>query len=184
MPNVPRARFALLALAGVLPAALPAAGGEPKPWEPQELVVGTLPLSDFAHVLPAWQERADSYVPYPDVIELLKTAPPAEIDVFFGSWCGDSFEQVPYLVTALKTAGNPGLTMTLIGVDRGKNEPEGRGQAAGVKRVPTLVVRRGGEEIGRIIETPSTATLDRDVAMILNGIPLPPPPGTGDGAKK
>jgi hypothetical protein len=53
-----------------------------------------------------------------------------------------------------------------------------------VKRVPTIVVKRQGEEIGRVIETPSTATLDRDVAMILNGIPLPPKPDAGDGAKK
>jgi hypothetical protein len=148
------------------------------------MVVGTLALADFATVLPLWQERGDKYVPYPDVIELLKSAPPAEIEVIFGSWCSDSFEQVPYLVTALKAAGNPSLTLTLVGVDRKKDEPEGRGKAAGVKRVPTIVVRRNGEEIGRVIETPSTATLDRDVAMILNGIPLPPKPGADDGAKK
>jgi hypothetical protein len=182
-----RTRFALpalLALAIALSATLPAAAGESKPWEPKEMVVGTLPLDDFATVLPAWQERADRFVPYPDVIELLKGSAPAEIDVIFGSWCSDSYEQVPYLVTALKAAGNPSLTLTLIGVDRQKEEPEGRGKAAGVKRVPTIVVKRQGEEIGRVIETPSTATLDRDVAMILNGIPLPPKPDAGDGAKK
>lgn len=174
----------LVLLAIALSAALPAAAGEAKPWEPKEMVVGTLPLADFGTALPAWQERADKYVPYPDVIELLKGAAPAEIEVIFGSWCSDSFEQVPYLVTALKIAGNPSLALTLVGVDRKKDEPEGRGKAAGVKRVPTIVVRRHGEEIGRVIETPSTATLDRDVAMILNGIPLPPKPGADDGAQK
>ena len=187
MPAAPHARFTLLALPALaiaLSAALPAAAGEPKPWEPKEMVVGTLALADFATVLPLWQERGDKYVPYPDVIELLKGSAPAEIEVIFGSWCSDSFEQVPYLVTALKAAGNPSLALTLVGVDRKKDEPEGRGKAADVKRVPTIVVRRAGEEIGRVIETPSTATLDRDVAMILNGIPLPPKPGAEDGAKK
>ena len=186
MPTAPRTRFArpaLLALAVALSAPFLAAAGEPKPWEPKEMVLGTLPLADFAAVLPAWQERADKYVPYPDVIELLKGAAPAEIEVIFGSWCSDSFEQVPYLVTALRLAGNRSLTLTLVGVDRKKDEPEGRGKAADVKRVPTIVVRRNGEEIGRVIETPSTATLDRDVAMILNGIPLPPKPDAEDGAK-
>ncbi len=184
MPSPSRARFALPLLAIALFAALPGTAGEPEPWEPKEMVVGTLPLADFATVLPAWQERADKYVPYPDVLELLRSAPPAEVDVFFGSWCSDSFEQVPLLVTALKSAGNPGLTLTLIGIDRGKDEPEGRGKAAGVKRVPTIVVRRAGEELGRMIESPASATIDRDVAMILNGIPLPPKPGADDGAKK
>lgn len=174
----------LVLLAIALSAVLPASAREPEPWEPKEMVVGTLAPADFATVLPLWQERGDRYAPYPDVIELLKGAAPAEIEVIFGSWCSDSFEQVPYLLTALKTAGNPSLTLTLVGVDRQKNEPEGRGKAADVKRVPTIVVRRNGEEIGRVIETPSTATLDRDVAMILNGIPLPPKPDAGDGAKK
>lgn len=174
----------LVLLAIALSAALPATAGETKSWEPKEMVVGTLPLADFGTVLPAWQERAEQYVPYPDVIELLKGAAPAEIEVIFGSWCSDSFEQVPYLVTALKAAGNPSLTLTLVGVDRKKDEPEGRGKAADVKRVPTIVIRRNGEEVGRVIETPSTATLDRDVAMILNGIPLPPKPGADDGAAK
>jgi hypothetical protein len=174
----------LVLLAIALSAALPAAAGDPAPWEPKAMVVGTLPLADFGTVLPAWQLRAEQYVPYPDVIELLKGSAPAEIEVIFGSWCSDSFEQVPYLVTALKAAGNPSLALTLVGVDRKKDEPEGRGKAAGVKRVPTIVVRRNGEEIGRVIETPSTATLDRDVAMILNGIPFPPKPGAEDGAPK
>ena len=179
MPTAPRTRFArpaLLALAVALSAPFLAAAGEPKPWEPKEMVLGTLPLADFAAVLPAWQERADRYVPYPDVIELLKGAAPAEIEVIFGSWCSDSFEQVPYLVTALRLAGNPSLTLTLVGVDRKKDEPEGRGKASDVKRVPTIVVRRHGDEIGRVIETPATATIDRDVAMILHGIPFPPKP--------
>ncbi len=187
MPAAPHARFAPLALSALaiaLSAALPASAREPEPWEPKEMVVGTLALADLGTVLPAWQERADTYVPYPDVIELLKGAAPAEIEVIFGSWCSDSFEQIPYLVTALKAAGNPALTLTLVGVDRKKDEPLGRGKAADVKRVPTIVVRRAGEEIGRVIETPSTATLDRDVAMILNGIPLPPKPDAEDGAKK
>lgn len=187
MPTVPDARFAplgLLALTIALSAAHPASAREPEPWEPKEMVVGTLPLADFGTVLPAWQERAEKYVPYPDVIELLKGSAPAEIEVLFGSWCSDSFEQVPYLVTALTLAGNPSLTLTLVGVDRKKDEPQGRGKAADVKRVPTIVVRRNGEEIGRVIETPSTATLDRDVAMILNAIPLPPKPGADDGAAK
>ena len=179
MAAAPHARFTLLALPALaiaLSAALPAAAGEPKPWEPKEMVVGTLALADFATVLPLWQERGDKYVPYPDVIEWLKGAAPAEIDVYFGSWCSDSFEQVPYLVTALKLAANPALTLTLIGVDRQKDEPEGRGKSAGVKRVPTIVITRDGTELGRVIETPATATIDRDVAMILNGIPFPPKP--------
>lgn len=155
---------------------LPSAAKEREPWEPAEMIVGTLPLADLPTVLPAWQERAEKYVPYPDVIELLKSAPPAEIEVLFGSWCSDSFEQVPYLLTALEAAGNPSLTLTLVGLDRKKDEPEGRGKAAGVTRVPTIVVTRNGEEIGRVTETPATATIDRDVAMILNGIPLPPKP--------
>jgi hypothetical protein len=46
----------------------------------------------------------------------------------------------------------------------------------GVVRVPTVVVFRGGAELGRVVETPA-ATMDEDVARILHAVlgdvPLP-----------
>src|SRR5919206_81743 len=40
--------------------------------------------------------------------------------------------------------------------------------------VPTMIVERGRNEIGRVVETPATATVEQDIATILAGETLPP----------
>ena len=142
-----------------------ASGGDRPEWAPDENVVGTLPIDALPERLPQWERAIRAHRPEPEVVAMLREAPPARIEVLFATWCHDSFEHVPPLLAALRAASNPGLAVELVGLDRDKMEPEGRGLLREVRRVPTVVVLREGQELGRVVETPAT-TMDRDVAEI------------------
>lgn len=155
----------VIAVIGMITLAAAGEGDKP-PWVPDEHVVGTFAASDFAGRLPEWENAAREHHAEDDVIEALRNAPPARIVVLFATWCGDSYEHVPVLLSALREAGNPELEVEWVGLDRAKSEPGGRGVLWGVERVPTVVVLRDEVEVGRIIETPQT-TMDRDVSRLL-----------------
>lgn len=159
--------------AGVALAAVAAGPPEdPRPrhsWEPAEHVVGRLAPGDVAARLPAWEEHVRTFVPAPEVVARMRVSAPAIIEVVFGTWCSDSYEHLPPLLAAWRAAANPGLELVLVGVDRGKRDPEGIAERLRVERVPTIVVTRDGRELGRIVETPAT-TMDRDVALLLGAV--------------
>ncbi len=89
------------------------------------------------------------------------------ITVIFGTWCGDSKQHVPRLLKALHDANNPKLKVKLIGIDNQFNQPIDVVQPRRLLNVPTVIVERGGREIGRIIETPATNSIEEDLAAIL-----------------
>jgi hypothetical protein len=97
--------------------------------------------------------------------------------LFFGSWCGDSRREVPRLVKVLDEMGFPKDQVELIGVDavegREKRSPGGEEQGLEIYRVPTLVVRREGKEIARLVEFP-VLSLERDLLAMLSGAPFEP----------
>jgi hypothetical protein len=146
----------------------PAGAGDPaRPaWVPDEHVIGTLSIERFGERLPVWEEAVRRHEPDPKVVNSLRRGPAATIEILFATWCRDSYDHVPPLLSALREAANPRLRVELIGLDRDKMEPEGRGVLRAVVRVPTIVVLREGEEIGRIVETPESSAAG-DVARIL-----------------
>ncbi len=148
-------------------AAAGSGGWRPPPTTPvPRSPVGVLDPDHLGSVLPAWEEAVRSWKPDPAVVRTLREAGPARVEIFFGSWCGDSAAHVPPLLAALRAAANPRLRVVLVALDRGKHEPGGRARARRIERVPTVIVLRNGREIGRIVETPRT-TMDRDVAELL-----------------
>jgi len=157
---------------GHTPGTPPEQAVRPAAWEPPpttpvaEAPVGEIDPARLRDMLPAWEDAARAWTPAPDVVRTIREARPARVEIFFGAWCGDSAEHVPPLLAALRAAGNPRLGVLLVALDRQKHEPEGRARARGIERVPTVIVFRGGREIGRVVETPRT-TMDRDVAEIL-----------------
>ena len=99
----------------------------------------------------------------------------AEVDVFLGTWCGDSREHITRLFAAIDLTAPSALpfTLRLIGVDRAKRalDPtssidltEGRN----IRYVPTIIVSRGGAEVGRIVEHP-TRSIEEDLRDLLLG---------------
>lgn len=93
----------------------------------------------------------------------------AEVTVFFGSWCSDSARELARLWRALDELGalSPD-EIRYIGVDRDKSEPAGWVEGRDLRLVPTFVVSRQGEEVGRIVES-SPNGIEQDLLALLRG---------------
>ena len=94
-----------------------------------------------------------------------------EITVFMGTWCSDSKMQVPRLYKFLDQVGFDEGKLSVHAVDI---RPETfRKTLDGVAekdmnifRVPTIIVKRNNQELGRIVEAPLT-TLELDLMNII-----------------
>lgn len=91
-----------------------------------------------------------------------------EIIVVLGTWCDDSRDQVPRLFKVLEVSGYEPERVRWIAVDRQKKAPETEVPTLNIERVPTIILMRGGKELGRIIETP-IASIEEDLLRILQG---------------
>ena len=99
------------------------------------------------------------------------------VDIYFGSWCGDSKNYVPKFIHLWDSLGLDRDQLNLIGLYDGKENykqgPKGEEKGLKIHRVPTFIFRESDNEIARIVETPRTS-LERDVAQIALGYPSAP----------
>lgn len=89
------------------------------------------------------------------------------ITLVMGTWCEDSHREVPRFFKILEEVGFPDSKLTMIAVNRKKEAPSGEEGPFNIQMVPTIIVQKYGKEIGRIIESPSTGYLERDLVDIL-----------------
>jgi|TARA_R110002110_G_scaffold64434_10_gene178056 thiol-disulfide isomerase/thioredoxin len=113
----------------------------------------------------------DAYQPESTYITILKEKlPEYTITAFFGSWCGDSKEQLPPFYKILDEAKFPLERLTVVGVSRErdayKQSPGGEEEGLNIHRVPTFIFYKDGIEVNRIVEQP-IATLEHDMSMLL-----------------
>lgn len=90
-----------------------------------------------------------------------------DVIVFMGTWCEDSHRDFPRLMRILEELKYPDAKLTIIAVNRKKESPTGDESLHNLQKVPTIIVRKYGKEIGRIIEMPTTGYIERDLVDIL-----------------
>ena len=97
-------------------------------------------------------------------------------EVFLGTWCGDSRREVPRMEKIFSEMGIDMSSVLIVTLDRDKISPSGEQEGKDIRYVPTLIVSKDNQEIGRIVESPSseTATLESDLFEISLGIPPVP----------
>lgn len=99
------------------------------------------------------------------------------IEIFFGSWCGDSKRELPGFLQILNTISFPEKKLAVIGVGDSdsltKQSPQQQEAGKGIFRVPTFIVYRDGVEINRINEYP-VLSLEKDLLQILTNQPYTP----------
>lgn len=116
----------------------------------------------------SWRAEYTAYEPSAvDVAVIAALRRPAVLEVFLGTWCPDSRREVPRLLKIIDRAAPPGLGLRIYGIDRRKEKPGRLVRRAGLERVPTIILRVGGREVGRIVETPET-TLEHDLALLVS----------------
>ena len=119
---------------------------------------------------PAWVEAEVAAQPDPAAVEALVAVPPgAEVTVYFGTWCSDSRRELSRFWRALDEAGGEvPFTVEYVAVDHAEKRPPELERDLGLLYVPTFIVRRGGAEVGRIVEV-SPHGIERDLAALLAG---------------
>lgn len=90
-----------------------------------------------------------------------------DIIVFMGTWCEDSHRDFPRLMKILEAVSYPENKLNIIAVNHKKESPTGDESLYNLQKVPTIILKRYGKEVGRIIEMPTTGYIERDLVQIL-----------------
>ena len=104
-----------------------------------------------------------------DILQLrtaLAEHPDIEFKVFFGTWCHDSQRVLPKLLGLLANVPAEQFSLALHAQPRAKAERTQIYRDFNVGPLPSILVLRNGQEIGRVIELPKT-TLAADLAELI-----------------
>jgi len=127
---------------------------------------------DKNEMLATGQEWKDNYMNYQVDESLLETLKAKigenlKIDVYLGTWCSDSLNNVPKFIKIIEALGADNLPVNYYNVNRKSgSDVKYYVEDLKVERVPTFIFYRDGKEIGRIIENPKN-TLVEDFLEII-----------------
>ncbi len=146
-----------------------------------EILYGVIQKQDLMRpAFDTWFSQGyDNYLPDPVVKDKLKKLVTKDISIqlFLGTWCGDSRREVPRMLKLLDDLDFPGKNLQLIALGGGdsliKQSPQHEESGKGIFRVPAIIVYRNGIELNRINEFPVTS-LEDDLYAILNRQPYSP----------
>lgn len=149
---------------------------DPKTGKPMllgEIAIEELQQEPFAEW---YQMESDGYEVDTELTNAISNPGQYTYEVFLGTWCGDSRREVPRMEKIFSEMGIDMSNVLIVTLDRDKISPNGEQEGKDIRYVPTLIVNKDNQEIGRIVESPSseTATLESDLFEISLGIPPVP----------
>lgn len=107
----------------------------------------------------------------------IKNLKNTQVDIYLGTWCGDSKQWVPAFVKLWDQLGLDRSQLNFValydGSDQYKQGPNGEEKGKNIHRVPTFIFQEDGKEVARIVESPRNDFLT-DVAQIALGYPSEP----------
>lgn len=131
--------------------------------------VGAVDRETIETEVPAWRTAREEAAPDPEVSrQLAEVDPGAQVTVYLGTWCGDSRREVPRMWAAFDIAGELPFEVRHVAVDRAKEAPGDLLHGVDLEYVPTIVVTRDGEEVGRIVES-APGGVESDLLALLRG---------------
>jgi thioredoxin 1 len=154
------------------PLARGSGGEEPAAAEAHEtpVLVGQVTREQIEAAVPDWVGRTvDAEIDEQAANDLAAVEPGAHLTIFLGTWCSDSRREVSRFWRALDQVG--GLVpfeVEYVAVDRAKEEPADLVAGQDLRYVPTFVVLRGGDEVGRVVESAPDG-IEADLLALLTG---------------
>jgi hypothetical protein len=86
-----------------------------------------------------------------------------------GTWCTDSAREVPKLLKIsdmLRVSHSTELPMSFFALDRSKSNPADLVRGKNIEKVSTFIYYRGDQELGRIVERPTSLFEDDLLAIV------------------
>lgn len=135
------------------------------------MLTGWVTRSDFfTPSFPRFQARYDSVQVSADMVDLIRDLNEGtDWLVFFGTWCSDSYRELPVFLKIADSAGIDSTRIRYYGLDRDKMSPGGFEQAYEIDLVPTIIFERNGIEVGRIVERSEPGMEDAILRMLVGG---------------
>jgi hypothetical protein len=127
---------------------------------------------DKNKILKTGQEWKDNYMNYrvdESFLETLKAkiGGNLKIDVYLGTWCSDSRNNVPKFIKIIEAVDKDNLPVNYYNVKRKPSKDvKYYVEDLKVERVPTFIFYRDGKEIGRIIENPKNSLIEDFLEII------------------
>lgn len=152
------------------PAEQAAEAEAPKEEKVPPSLLGPVTREEIEAAEPSWVAALIEAAPdFEAALALAEVPPGAELVVYFGTWCSDSRRELARFWRALDESG--GLVpfeIEYIAVDRREARPPELERDLDLRYVPTFIVRRGGEEVGRMVEE-SPGGIEHDLLALLSG---------------
>jgi thiol-disulfide isomerase/thioredoxin len=89
------------------------------------------------------------------------------IVVFGGTWCHDTQNLLPVFYKLVDKSAYPEKAITLIAVDRNKQTINNLQDKFHVTNVPTFIVMKNGNEVGRVVEYGKYGQIDKELGEIV-----------------
>jgi dipeptidyl aminopeptidase/acylaminoacyl peptidase/thiol-disulfide isomerase/thioredoxin len=144
-----------------------------------KVILGAVTREDIANGLAGWDAEYFEYRPDEAILgEIGGLLGGIEIVVVLGTWCGDSHREVPRFWKVADAVGLDPASLRMYAVESSRAKPDAvltgklldwsrRVRARyGVTAVESIIVYRGGAEIGRIVEAPAVS-IEADLLEIL-----------------
>lgn len=141
-----------------------------------KILKGLITKSDIANEpeFADWYAESQRAYPNPDtaaVNALRRNKDKIYLIIFGGTWCSDTHYILPKFFKIQEASGFPEDRITLYASDRNKHTNGSIAEAFNALNVPTIIVMKGGKELGRVVEYGTTGRWDKELADIIQGVP-------------
>jgi len=108
------------------------------------------------------------YKPDPSALTALKGAKDSVyVLAFGGTWCHDTQFILPKFYVLADASGLAPDHITLVGVDHNKKTVQHLSETFNITNVPTFIVLKNGQEIGRVVEYGKKGMWDRELGEVI-----------------
>ena len=129
--------------------------------------VGKISAEHLLSEYPEFAKEYETFQPSARQLQDIQALAGKDVIALFGTWCRDSEREVPRLIKLLEVGNVEVRQLTLYGVSRRKDDPEGYSEKYALKYTPTIVISDDNGELARIIERPK-GNLAGDIASQIN----------------
>ena len=133
------------------------------------ILVGSITREVLFKENPEWELGLKFYKPDQVIMDSLNNVTKdLSVDIFLGTWCGDSRREVPHFFKIVDELNIKLFNkIHLWALDRSKKLPASNlAEKKNIKYVATFIFYNADEELGRVVEQPQN-TLESDILKII-----------------